>query len=80
MCIGLTVLFRDRLNTQGRFVNEMAKSTFAVYILHILVVVPFQVLALRLVAPPLLKFLLVTLFSIPTSYTLGSLIRRPLRL
>jgi fucose 4-O-acetylase-like acetyltransferase len=80
MCIGLTVLFRDVVNTQGAVVKEMAQSTYAAYILHVFVVMLFQYLVLGLIAPSLVKFLLVTLVSVPVSFLLASLIRRPLRL
>lgn len=80
MCIGLTVLFRDKLNRQGRVAREMAAGVYMAYILHIFVVLLFQYLALGLNAPPLLKFLLVTLVTVPATFLLASLIRRPLRL
>jgi surface polysaccharide O-acyltransferase-like enzyme len=48
--------------------------------LHVFVVIFFQSLALGLVAPPLLKFFLVSLVTVPVSFLLASLIRRPLRL
>jgi len=80
MCIGLTVYFRDKVNFQGSISKEMAKSTYIAYMLHIFVVLLFQYLALGLNAPPLLKFFLVTLFSVPTSFLIASLIRRPLHL
>lgn len=80
MCIGLTVLFRDLVNGQSALGREMARSTYAVYILHVFVVLLFQYLVLGLTASPLLKFLLVTLAAVLASFLLASLIRRPLRL
>ena len=80
MCVGLTVVFRDRVNSQAPLAREMAQSTYAAYMLHVFVVIFFQSLALGLAAPPLLKFFLVSLITIPVSFLLASLIRRPLRL
>jgi glucan biosynthesis protein C len=80
MCIGLTILFRDKVNIQGSLVKEMSKSTYATYMLHIFVVLFFQYLALGLASPPLFKFFLVTLVAVPTSFLIAGLIRRPLRL
>ncbi len=80
MCIGLTVVFRDGVNAQGSLAREMAQSTYAAYMLHIFIAVFFQSLALGLAAPPLLKFFLVALVTVPASFLLASLVRRPLRL
>jgi glucan biosynthesis protein C len=80
MCIGLTVVFRDRVNSQSPLAREMAQSTYAAYMLHVFVAILFQFLALGLAAPPLLKFFLVSLVTIPVSFALASLIRRPFRL
>jgi glucan biosynthesis protein C len=80
MCIGLTVVFRDNMNSQVSLTREMAHCAYAAYMLHIFVAILFQFLALGLVAPPLLKFFLVSLVTVPVSFLLASLIRRPLRL
>lgn len=78
MCIGLTVLFRDKVNAQGPVAREMAKGTYAAYMIHIFIVLLFQYLAIGLIAPPFLKFLLVSLVSVPVTFLLASLLRRPL--
>ena len=80
MCIGLTVAFRDLVNDQVPLTAEMAQSTYAAYMLHVFVVIFFQFLALKLALPPLSKFFLVSLVTVPSSFLLASLIRRPLRL
>ena len=80
MCIGLTILFRDKLNRQGRVAREMAAGTYVAYMVHIFIVLFLQYLALGLHAPPLPKFFLVTLVAVPVTFLLASLIRRPLRL
>jgi glucan biosynthesis protein C len=80
MCIGLTVVFRDRVDSQTPLAREMAQSTYAAYMLHVFVAIFFQSLALGLAASPLSKFFLVSLVTVPVSFLLASLIRRPLRL
>jgi peptidoglycan/LPS O-acetylase OafA/YrhL len=73
-------VFRDRVNSQTPLAREMAQSTYAAYMLHVFVAVFFQSLALGLTALPLFKFFLVSLVTVPVSFLLASLIRRPLRL
>lgn len=80
MCIGLTVVFRDTLNHQTQITREMAQSTYAAYMIHVFVAIFFQYLILGLAATPLMKFFLVSLVTVPTSFLLASLIRRPFRL
>ena len=80
MCIGLTVLFRERANVQTRLSKWLAESQYAAYIIHLFVVLGFQALLVGLAAPPLVKFALVTLASIPVTFLIAGLIRKPLRL
>jgi glucan biosynthesis protein C len=80
LCIGLIVLFRDKANTQGPITREMTSSSYSAYILHVFIAIFFQYIALGLTASPMLKFLLVTLITVPVTFLLASLVRRPLRL
>jgi hypothetical protein len=80
MCIGLTVLFRERANVQARLTKWLAQAQYATFIVHIVPVMGFQALLVGLLAPPLAKFALVTLAAVPVSFLIGGLIRRPLRL
>jgi glucan biosynthesis protein C len=76
MCIGFMVLFRVRLNHQGRLTRDLAASTYAVYLFHVPVLVSLQY-ALRYAAlGPLMKFFLVTLIAIPVTFAIGSALRR----
>jgi peptidoglycan/LPS O-acetylase OafA/YrhL len=76
MCIGFMVLFRDRLNCQGRPARDLAASTYAVYLFHVPVLVSLQY-ALRYAAlGPLMKFFLVTLIAIPVTFAISSALRR----
>jgi glucan biosynthesis protein C len=80
LCIGLTILFRDLFNAQGRFGKALADSQYPAYIFHLWVVLIFQFALLNLAAPPLSKFALVTLVSIVVTFSIGYLVRKPLRM
>jgi peptidoglycan/LPS O-acetylase OafA/YrhL len=58
----------------------MTWSIYAAYMLHVFVASFFQSLVLDEASPPTLKFFLVPLITVPTSFLLASLIRRPLHL
>jgi glucan biosynthesis protein C len=77
MCIGLLVLFRERLNHQGRWGRAMAGSQYAAYLFHVPVVVLVQYTVAGAAMPPLAKFLLVTAVSVPLTFLLSDWIRRP---
>lgn len=76
MCIGLTVLFREKLNRQGRLAKDLAASTYAVYLLHVPVLVALQYAVGHEAWGPLVKFFLVTLIAVPATFALGSGLRR----
>lgn len=80
MCIGLTVLFRERANIHTRLTKWLADAQYTAYIIHIYPVLAFQALLVGLAAPPLAKFALVALAAIPVSFLLGGLLRKPFRL
>ncbi len=80
LCIGLTVLFRERLNLGGRLAKALGQSTYAVYIFHIFFVLLVQFALLSLPLPPLVKFGLVTVAAIVLSFLFSNWVRKPLRL
>ena len=80
MCIGLTVLFRERFDFQGRIGKAMAKGQYAAYIFHILFVLLFQFLVIGLPISPFAKFVLVTLAAVPTTFLFSIWVRKPLHL
>ena len=80
MCIGLVVLFRDLWNWQKPLTKNAAQAQYATYVFHIGVVLLFQWLAMPLASPPLVKFLLVSLFAVPVSFLVGYAVRKPLRM
>lgn len=80
MCIGLTVLFRERLGFTNGTLGAMARAQYAAYIFHVLFVLLFQFLVLGLPLPPLAKFALVTLAAVPATFLFSAWVRKPLRL
>ena len=80
LSIGLIVLFRGRINVHGRFAVALGKSQYAAYIFHVPVILAFQLAILNVNLPPLAKFALVTVASVPATFALANAVRRPLHL
>jgi surface polysaccharide O-acyltransferase-like enzyme len=77
ICIGLLVLFRENLNSQGRWTKAMAEGQYAAYLFHVPIIVPLQFAVLGLALSPFTKFLLVTALGVPLTFLLASCVRRP---
>lgn len=80
MCIGLTVLFREKFNSQGTISMAMAQGQYGAYIFHVLFVLIFQFFVINLALPPFIKFILVTLAAVPTTFLFSIWVRKPLHL
>jgi len=80
MCIGLLVLFRDHLNTESPLSRALGRSQYAAYIFHVPVVLLFQLAVVSLALPPLAKFTVVTLVSVPATFWFSNWVRKPLYL
>ncbi|MBI4784393.1 MAG: acyltransferase family protein [Oscillatoriophycideae cyanobacterium NC_groundwater_1537_Pr4_S-0.65um_50_18] len=76
LCIGLLVLFRERINQPGKWGRILSANAYTVYLIHILVVIAVQFWVAPVSIPPLLKFLLVTLIGIPLCFLIGHFIRK----
>ncbi len=79
-CIGLLVLFRDKVHAAGKLARALGKSQYAAYILHVPVILAFQYAILNVSMPPLAKFAIVTLVSIPATFAISYVVRKPLHL
>ena len=77
VCIGLLVLFREKLNYQGRWTKAMAEGQYAAYLFHVPIIVLIQFAVLGIDLPPFAKFLLVTALGVPLTFLIASWIRRP---
>ena len=76
MIVGLTVLFRERLNHQGAIAREASAGSYTVYIIHVpvLILITLAVKDIRLY--PMLKFALVAVVTVPLCFVLAAGIRR----
>jgi surface polysaccharide O-acyltransferase-like enzyme len=79
LCIGLLVLFREKLCSQRPLGRKMAEAQYAAYVYHLPIVLLLQFLAHGLDLSPLAKFGLVTVTGIPFTFAVSYLMRRPLR-
>jgi glucans biosynthesis protein C len=76
MVIVVLVWCRDRFNRQGRLLRSMSAASYAVYVLHPLLIVP---LALKLSGIQLnlgIKFVLVTSLAVALCFLAGHLVRK----
>jgi glucan biosynthesis protein C len=76
MCLGLIPLFRRFFNGQGRFSRFLSQHSYAVYVIHIPIVV-FLALALRRIElAALLKFGMAAVIAVPTSFAVAYIVRK----
>lgn len=74
MCIGLTVLFREKANVQTGLLKGLAQGQYTAYVIHVFVVVGCQLPLLNLALPPLLKFALAAVTSVPLTFLVAGLL------
>ncbi|MGV4927088.1 acyltransferase family protein (plasmid) [Streptomyces sp. BHT-5-2] len=74
--VGLTVLFRERLNHQGPKAAFLSRHAFAVYLLHAPVLVGLGLAFRWLHAPAAVKFALVGALALPLCWTVAYAVRR----
>ncbi len=72
LSFGLLVLYRERFNTQGRLARYLSDNAFAVYVFH----PPIVIMGARIMHgttwPPLVKFVLLTVFAVVVTFVLSS--------
>ncbi|HEX8033649.1 MAG TPA: acyltransferase family protein [Ktedonobacterales bacterium] len=74
--IGLLVLFRERMNRQGRLAKEAAADVYTVYLIHPLILVPFCYAFQPVALYPLLKFAVAVLITLPLCFLVSGCVRR----
>ncbi len=74
--IWLLHLFRNRFNGQGTVLRWISPNVFAAYIFHQIVVVLVMIPLLSFTWPSALKFVVVSIISVPLSFSLSSLIKK----
>ncbi|UKY52058.1 acyltransferase family protein [Streptomyces inhibens] len=73
--LGLTVLFRERLNRQGRTAAFLSRHAFAVYLIHAPVLVGLGFAFRWLHAPAAAKFALVAVLALPLCWGIAYAVR-----
>ncbi|MBN1346300.1 MAG: acyltransferase [Phycisphaerae bacterium] len=76
MCIGLVVLFREKLGAGGFIATRLGPCTYAAYLFHVPVIVLIQYGLGHTSLHPLSKLALVTLIGVPLTFVLSYVLRR----
>ena len=76
MCLGMITLFRRFFNGQGRFGRFLSQHSYTVYIIHSPIIVFVAVALQGIDLENFLKFGLVTVIVVPTSFAVAYIIRR----
>lgn len=76
LCIGLLILFREKVNFCGRFLRMLSNNAYTVYLIHILLIIYLQVAVANLSAGPLAKFSLVVFLGTPMCFILSDILRK----
>jgi glucans biosynthesis protein C len=80
LCISMVITFlawfRRSFNRQGRLALAMSEGTFAVYVLHPAIIVPFALLLSDVRIQLNIKFLVVTPFAVALCYIVVSALRK----
>jgi hypothetical protein len=76
LCVGLLVLFRERLASTHALLRSLSASSYAVYILHVPIVVALQFAFAGANLPALLVFGVVCALAIPISFAVAEVLRR----
>ncbi|MGI5187584.1 acyltransferase family protein [Promicromonospora sp. CA-289599] len=74
--VALLVLFRERFSGQPAWARWAAQNSFAVYVIHPLVLVGVAMLFAPLVAPAGVKFLILLALSVPLCWGFAHLLRK----
>ncbi len=75
-CLGLTVLFREKLNGGGPLARFLSDNAFAVYMFHPPVLIGITLLLHSWLAPALVRFVGASLLAIAASFALSAMVLR----
>ncbi len=76
VCVGLTVWFREKLNTQNRFSKAVTESSYAAYILQAPILVYLAIALQSVQMPLLLKFVVVSPIAVALCFLVAFVIRK----
>jgi peptidoglycan/LPS O-acetylase OafA/YrhL len=74
--IGLTILFREKFNSQNGFGRNLARSTYGVYLFHVPILISLQYLFGRTSLYPFVKFVFVSVTGVPLTFLLSYFLRK----
>ncbi len=78
LCIGLVVLFRQRVTAHGKLAQALGRAQYAAYLFHVPVILAIQSAALGVPWQPFAKFAVVTALSVPATFAVAHAARKPL--
>jgi glucans biosynthesis protein C len=76
LCLGLTVLFREKFNRQGAFAKWMSDNSFSVYLFHTPLLVAVTLGMQGFAAPKPVKFLVATLLATTVAFLASNYVFR----
>jgi len=76
VCLGLIVLYREKFNTHGPAAKLLTDNAFAVYVLHPPVLIALSHSLQPFAAPPLVKFVVLTILAFSATLALSALVVR----
>jgi peptidoglycan/LPS O-acetylase OafA/YrhL len=76
VCLGLTVLFREKFNRQGAFAKWMSDNSFSVYMFHPPILIAVTLAMQSFGAPKPVKFLAATLLATMVTFLASNYIFR----
>jgi hypothetical protein len=76
MIVAVLAIGKHKWNSQNSFMKELARSAYAVYIIHPMVLVLISLLLKDVAMATLIKFLITGVLSVSISFALGFLITR----
>ena len=76
MCIGLTVVFREKFNFGSKILNILTDNTFGIYVFHAPFLIGISAALKNLELLPLVKFLLSSFFTFILTLGFSQIIRR----
>lgn len=76
LCVGLTTLFREAATASGPFLGELARDGYAVYIVHVPLVVAVQYALAGRGLPSAAAWAVASLTALPAAFLLAAALRR----
>ncbi len=76
MCLGLIVVYREHVNTAGRFATFLADNAFAVYLFHPPILIAIALALRGVLLPPAIKVVVLTVLTAIASFGLSAAMLR----